>query len=104
MGKPLRIGKGKPGPGRPQGEPNKTTKASREAFQMLVDRNFDKLESWINNVAADDPHKAFGMVMDLASFCVPKLKAIELSTAKDAQLVVQINRPSDAGNADQAAG
>jgi hypothetical protein len=70
----------KPGnTGRPKGTPNTTTKATREAFQLLVDRNFDSLEKWIQTVAADDPHKAFGMVMDLASFCVPKLKAIEVT-------------------------
>ena len=65
--------------GRKEGTPNKTTKATREAFQMLVDRNFDKLEGWIQQVAADSPKDAFGMVMDLASFCIPKLKAIEVS-------------------------
>lgn len=80
--------------GRKEGTPNKVTQANREAFQLLVDRNFDKLESWINDVAADDPHKAFGMVMDLASFCVPRLKAIELSTAKDSGLTINIVRPS----------
>lgn len=70
---------GKKTGGREVGTPNKTTKATREAFQMLVDRNFDKLEGWINDVANDSPKDAFNMVMDLASFCVPKLKAVEFS-------------------------
>lgn len=70
---------GKKTGGREAGTPNKTTKATREAFQMLVDRNFDKLEGWINDVANDSPKDAFNMVMDLASFCVPKLKAVEIS-------------------------
>lgn len=38
MGKPLRIGKGKPGPGRPKGVPNKFTLSAKEAFQLAFDR------------------------------------------------------------------
>lgn len=86
MEKRTGIGKGTPGPGRTKGVPNSTTKATREAFQMLVDRNFDKLEGWIATVATDNPKDAFGMVMDLASFCVPKLKAIEVS-GKDGEAI-----------------
>ena len=71
------IGKGTPGPGRPKGLPNQVTQATREAFQMLVDGQFDNLNTWINDVAADSPKDAFYMVMELASHCVPKLKAIE---------------------------
>ena len=93
MGKPLRIGKGKPGPGRPKGLPNKTTAATREAFQLLVDRNFDQLESWITLTAQQDPHKAFGMVMDLASFCIPRLKAIEVSGELTQTVVTFVDAP-----------
>ncbi len=42
MGKPLRIGTGKPGPGRPKGLPNKTTTAAKEAFALA----FNKLGGW----------------------------------------------------------
>lgn len=86
------IGKGTPGPGRPKGLPNATTKATRDAFQMLVDRNFDKLEGWIDEVAKDNPKDAFGMVMDLASFCVPKLKAIEVSGKDGGPMSITITR------------
>lgn len=83
--------KGKSGnpKGKPKGTASKVTQANREAFQMLVDRNFDKLELWVNQVAADDPHKAFGMVMDLASFCVPRLKSIEMSGNVETSVTVE---------------
>ena len=79
--------------GRPKGEPNKITQANREAFQLLVDRNFDRLEGWIHSVAQDDPAKAFQMVMDLASFCVPRLKSIEVSGSVTMPTVI-INAPN----------
>ena len=71
------FSKEKPGPGRTKHVPNKVTQATREAFQMLVDGQFDNLNTWINSVAADSPKDAFYMVMDLASHCVPKLKSVE---------------------------
>lgn len=75
----MAIGKGTPGPGRPKDVPNKVTQATREAFQLLVDQNFDQLQAWINATAQDSPKDAFYMVMDLAAHCVPKLKAIEVT-------------------------
>lgn len=84
----------KPGnPGRKPGTPNKVTAATREAFQLLVDRNFDQLESWITLTAQQDPHKAFGMVMDLASFCIPRLKAIEVSGELTQTVVTFVDAP-----------
>lgn len=56
---------------------------------MLVDGQFDNLNDWINRTAKEDPAKAFAMVMDLAGFCIPRLKAMELSTPEDKELVVR---------------
>ena len=82
------FSKDRPGPGRPKDVPNKTTQATRVAFQMLVDGQLDRLNDWINATAADSPKDAFYMVMDLASFCVPKHKAIEI-TGEVKQTVVR---------------
>ena len=53
MGKPIGIGKGTPGPGRPKGVPNKTTVAAKEAFQLA----FDDLGGWqgLADWAKSDP-------------------------------------------------
>ena len=87
------MAKGQKTGGRSEGTPNKVTAATREAFQLLVDRQFDNLEGWINSVAQDDPAQAFKMVMDLASFCVPRLKAIEMSGSVTMPTVI-INAPN----------
>jgi hypothetical protein len=91
----MKVGDGTPGPGRKKGEPNKVTKATREAFQLLVDRNFDALQSWIERTAMDDPSKAFDMVMNLAGFCIPRLKSIEVTgEISMPQVVVNLTPPN----------
>jgi hypothetical protein len=89
----MAIGKGTPGPGRPKDVPNKVTQATREAFQLLVDQNFDQLQAWINATAQDSPKDAFYMVMDLAAHCVPKLKAIEVTGEVQQTIVRFIDAP-----------
>mgnify|MGYP001470724296 CR=1 FL=1 len=37
MSKTLKIGKGKPGPGRPKGVPNRMTATAKEAFQIAFE-------------------------------------------------------------------
>ncbi len=65
---------------RPRGSPNKATAASRDAFAALLDGRIDDIGAWIDRVAETDPHKAFGMVMDLARYCVPRPKMVDASS------------------------
>ena len=91
-GKPFGS-KDHPSKGRPKDVPNKVTQANREAFQMLVDGQFDNLNGWINAVAQDSPKDALYMVMDLAAHCVPKLKAIEMTGEVKQTIVRFIDAP-----------
>jgi hypothetical protein len=70
---------GKKTGGREAGVPNKITQEQREAFKLLLDGNMSKLQKWIDATAKVDPARAFGMVMDLAAHCVPKMKSIEIT-------------------------
>ncbi|MBK8227246.1 MAG: hypothetical protein IPK70_08725 [Flavobacteriales bacterium] len=79
---------GDPRAGRPAGSANRSTAAARDAFNLLLEGNVERLQAWIDEVAAEDPYKAFGMVMDLAAYVVPKMKAVELSAPQDQTIVV----------------
>lgn len=81
------IGKGKAGPGRPKGLPNKATSAAREAIAQFVDGNAHKLQLWLDKIADGDveadikpnPVKAFELFQSVVEYHVPKLARTELT-------------------------
>lgn len=85
---PFQKGQG----GRPKGASNKVTKATREAFQLLVDKHWDNLDAALEEVRAEDAQAYIKLLIDLSGFCVPRLKAIEHSGEVSTPLV-QINIP-----------
>ena len=48
----------RPGAGRKPGVPNKATAEARETIRLLVEGNVERLQGWINEVAARDRAKA----------------------------------------------
>ena len=66
--------------GRPTGAKSKAPQEIKEAFQSLVEGNLSNLEIWLKEVAKEDPKEAIILVLRLAEYCVPKLKAIETKT------------------------
>ena len=68
----------KPGPGRPKGLPNKTTVLAREAITRFVDGNADRLQGWLDQIAAEEgPKAAFNCFSDLLEYHIPKLARTE---------------------------
>jgi len=61
--------------GRPKGTPNKTTTEIKERFQLLLENNIDRLQSDFDKL---QPNERIRYFLDLASFVVPKQKAIEV--------------------------
>ncbi|QMU64599.1 MAG: hypothetical protein GKR88_10075 [Flavobacteriaceae bacterium] len=44
--------------GRKKGTPNKTTKEIRNAFQLIIDKNLNNIDKWLNEIAETNPKKA----------------------------------------------
>jgi hypothetical protein len=61
--------------GRSKGTPNKNTVELREKFTLLLENNFDKLQTDIDLLEPKDRVKT---LLDVAKFVVPTLKAIEV--------------------------
>lgn len=71
--------------GRPKGVPNRVTSLAREAIANFVDLNVERMQGWLDEVAADPRHgpiTAFKMVMEVMEYHLPKLARAEL-TGKD---------------------
>ena len=70
-------GKGNPNPVSRAGKPNKATAAAREAIAMFVDNNAHRLEGWLDEVAQQNPEKAFQLFQSVVEYHVPKLARTE---------------------------
>lgn len=65
--------------GRPKGSKNKSNELAREAIARFVDGNVERLEGWLEEIAADSPKDAFNCFKDLLEYHVPKLQRTELN-------------------------
>ncbi len=78
----FKKGDKRPGAGRPKGLQNKTTIAAKEAIARFVDGNADRLQGWLDEIAADQgPAAAFKCFSDLLEYHVPKLARTEVTGA-----------------------
>lgn len=86
----------KPGPGRPKGLQNKATRLAKEAIATFVDGNADRLQGWLDDIAAEKgPEAAFKCFTDLLEYHVPKLARTEVVGDGGGPLVLNI-LPTDA--------
>ena len=63
--------------GRPKGAKNRTTEELRQALKDLTDQNLDKVQGWLDRVAADDPNAALDKWLKLVEYTLPKLARVE---------------------------
>ena len=61
--------------GRVKGTPNKENKSIRDAFHLLVENNIEKLQADFDALKEVERIK---YTIELAKFCLPTLKAIEM--------------------------
>jgi hypothetical protein len=91
---PNRSKKPKTG-GRTVGTPNKSTSLAREAVAKLVDGNADRLQGWLDQIAADEklgPLTAWRCMMDVIEYHIPKLARTEHTGEGGGPLTVEIVR------------
>lgn len=74
--------------GRPKGATDQTNKEIREAYQNLVEGNLENIGIWLTATAEKDPAKALDFMLKLSEYIVPKLKAVELSTGLNTDIIV----------------
>lgn len=55
-----------------------TTNRIRYGLAQLIDMNIEKADGWLDEVAKDSPAKAVELLIELAQFSLPKLKAISV--------------------------
>lgn len=72
--------------GRPAGAKNKNTQLIREAYQKLTEDNLQNMSLWIQQIAADNPEKAFRLMLDMSEFVLPRLARTELTGASGEDL------------------
>ena len=71
--------------GKPKGATSKQNKEIRERFKMLLDNNLDQIEDDLQKLNSKDRIDA---ILNLASFVVPKLKAVEHRPEEEETIVV----------------
>ena len=67
----------KTGGGSRLGKPNRTTVDVREAIALIAQRNVVNFETWLNQVASEDPGKAADLYLKAIEYHIPKLARSE---------------------------
>lgn len=65
--------------GRAVGTPNIATRDARKAIAAFVDGNAHRLVEWLDEVAAENPAKAFELFQSVIEYHVPKLQRTEVA-------------------------
>jgi hypothetical protein len=66
--------------GRPKGAVNVSTAKVRESFSMLLENNLSTLES---DLLLLKPGERLRILLELASFIIPKMKAVEVTNVEN---------------------
>lgn len=87
-----------PGPGRPPGLANKSTKDARAAIAAFVEANTERLNGLLDRIAEKSPEKAFDCIMAVCEYHIPKLARVENKTTVDGGIKIEIVRLNEPDN------
>lgn len=71
----MKFQKGNTLGGRKPGTKNKVNQQIRENFLKVLENNIEKIQEDLDNL---QPRDRLKLLLDIASFCIPRLKAIEV--------------------------
>jgi hypothetical protein len=87
----MALGK-KTGGGSRKGVPNRSTALAREAIANFVDNNADRLQGWLDQIAAEKgAEAAFRCFTDLVEYHVPKLARTELTGKDEGPVKIEVS-------------
>jgi len=75
--------------GRPPGSPNKITRDIRAALRDLAEGNADRVQSWLDSVAEEDPAEALRLWLGLLRYVTPTLQAAAIADVTPSKPVRQ---------------
>jgi len=79
---------GKNNSGRPKGSVNKSSNEIRETFQLLLSNNLEKIQDDLNEL---EPRDRIKLLLDLASFIIPKMKSVDLKSDVEETITIDFN-------------
>ena len=85
--------KGEKKPNQGKRGPSKSTLLAKEAIAKFADNNADRMQQWLDDVAADPKHGpkvAFDMLMGVMEYHLPKLARTEISGNDGGPVVVAL--------------
>ena len=71
--------------------PSKSTLLAKQAIAQFADDNADRMQQWLDDVAADPKHGpkvAFDMLMGVMEYHLPKLARTEVTGANGGPVVI----------------
>ena len=77
------------GRGRIKGTPNKATTNARAAIAEFVNANADRLQTWLDAIAKDNPAKAFSLFLSVIEYHVPKLSHVDARSNEKVVVVIK---------------
>lgn len=92
------MAKGKKTGGRTANTPNKATQEAREAIADFVRGNAHRLQEWLDQIATDNPEKAFNLFQSVIEYHVPKLARSEVTGKDGGALTIEIVKFSENNN------
>jgi hypothetical protein len=74
--------------GRKAGVPNKATKDIKAHYAALIEGNLDRIQSWLDRVAEQNPQAAIDLLIKLSPFVIPRNVSQEITFDSPIQIVI----------------